>query len=950
MAENSFLDKIVVKGARVHNLKDIDVEIPRDALVVFTGLSGSGKSSLAFDTIYAEGQRRFMETLSAYARQFIGGIERPDVDKIEGLSPAISIEQKTISHNPRSTVGTVTEIYDFLRLLFARCGTQFSPDTGKAVTRQSIDQIIDHIFKLKEGTKISILAPVIKGRKGHYRELFQEIVDDGFTKVRVDGNILDITPKMQVERFKIHDIEIVVDRVTVNEKSKMRIYDSIETALRHGDGVVIINDGKDDKMYNEKLSDPETGRSFSEPAPNSFSFNSHYGWCDECFGLGERKEIDTDKIFPDKELSINQGGIAPIGKPKQNWITSIIEGVVTHYNFTFDDPIKEFSHQLIDSLLNGTTDKVSYTYTNSLGKKTQYYGKFNGIINYIKHFEKDSSSESIRQWAESYMRIDKCPVCKGGRLQEDALWVKINGKNIYQITQMSIREARKFFDGLVLDERQMIIAKEILKEIKMRLDFLLNVGLDYLSLERSAKTLSGGEAQRIRLSTQIGSQLTGVLYILDEPSIGLHQRDNIKLINSLKHLRDIGNSIIVVEHDKEMIEAADFIVDLGPGAGVHGGKVVSFGHPEQLNGQSVTAEYLSKKKVISIPNKRRQGTGAFLTLKGATGNNLKNVTLNIPLGKFITITGVSGSGKSSLINETLFRLLSQKFYKTPERPLPYKTIEGFSKRVEGRYVKIIDKVIEIDQSPIGRTPRSNPATYTGLFTFIRDIFANLPDSKIRGYKVGRFSFNVKGGRCEACEGAGLKKIEMNFLPDVYVTCDVCNGKRYNHETLEIKYKGKSISDVLDMTVEDALSFFEAVPSLKRKLQTLNDVGLGYIKLGQQATTLSGGEAQRVKLSTELSKVQTGRTVYILDEPTTGLHFEDIRMLLEVLSKLADKGNTVIVIEHNMDVIKSADWIIDMGPEGGEAGGQIIAEGTPEEIVSKYKNISYTAQYLEKELD
>lgn len=951
LAENSYLDKIVVKGARVHNLKNVDIEIPRDALVVFTGLSGSGKSSLAFDTIYAEGQRRFMETLSAYARQFIGGIERPDVDKIEGLSPAISIEQKTISHNPRSTVGTVTEIYDFMRLLFARCGTQYSPDTGKAVTRQTIDQIIDHIYKLKDNTKITILAPVIKGRKGHYRELFQEIADDGFTKVRVDGNILDITPKMQVERFKIHDIEIVIDRLSVNEKSKMRIYASVETALRHGDGIVIINDGTDDKMYNEKLSDPETGRSFSEPAPNSFSFNSHYGWCDECFGLGERKEIDTDKIFPDKELSVNQGGIAPIGKPKQNWITSIIEGVVKHFNYTFDDKIKEFSPQLIDSLLNGTKDKVSYDYTNSLGKKTQYHGKFNGLINYIKHFEKDSSSESIRQWAESYMRIDKCPVCKGGRLQEDALWVKINEKNIYEITRMSIRDARKFFDELVLDERQMIIAKEILKEIQMRLDFLLNVGLDYLSLERSAKTLSGGEAQRIRLSTQIGSQLTGVLYILDEPSIGLHQRDNIKLINSLKHLRDIGNSIIVVEHDKEMIEAADFIVDLGPRAGVHGGEIVSYGHPQNLNGHSITAEYLSKKKVIAIPAKRREGTGSFITLKGATGNNLKNVTLNIPLGKFIAVTGVSGSGKSSLINETLYRLLSQKFYKTPERPLPYKTIEGLSKRVDGRYVKIVDKIIDIDQSPIGRTPRSNPATYTGLFTFIRDIFANLPDSKIRGYKVGRFSFNVKGGRCEACEGAGLKKIEMNFLPDVYVTCDVCNGKRYNHETLEIKYKGKSISDVLDMTVEDALNFFEAVPSLRRKLQTLNDVGLGYIKLGQQATTLSGGEAQRVKLSTELSKVQTGRTVYILDEPTTGLHFEDIRMLLEVLDKLAEKGNTVVVIEHNMDVIKSADWVIDMGPEGGqEAGGRIIAEGTPEEIVAKYKKISYTAQYLEKELD
>jgi excinuclease ABC subunit A len=943
-------NKIVVKGARVHNLKNIDLEIPRDNLVVFTGLSGSGKSSLAFDTIYAEGQRRFMETLSAYARQFIGGIERPDVDKIEGLSPSISIEQKTISHNPRSTVGTVTEIYDFLRLLFARCGTQYSPDTGKAVTRQTLDQIIENIYRLKEGTKISILAPVVKGRKGHYRELFEEIASDGFTKVRVDGQVMDIVPKMKVERFKIHDIEIVIDRVQVNEKSKLRIYDSLEMGLRYGEGIVIINDGKEDRLFNEKLSDPETGRSFAEPAPNSFSFNSPYGWCNTCYGLGEKKDIDTEKIFPDKTLTVNKGGIAPLGKPKQNWISSIIVGVIENRGGDLDTPIKDYPEELIKDLLYGTKEKVKYTYTNTLGRKSIYYNKFNGIINYIKHFEQESSSEHIRTWAESFMTIHKCPACGGGRLKEDALWVKVEDKNIYDLTQMSIRDCRNYFDEIKLDERKQVIAEQIFKEIKARLDFLLNVGLDYLTLDRSAKTLSGGEAQRIRLATQIGSQLTGVLYILDEPSIGLHQRDNIKLINSLKNLRDIGNSIIVVEHDKEMIEASDFVVDLGPRAGEHGGEIVSIGSPQSLNGSSITAEYLNGKRGIKIPEKRREGTGNSIVLKGAAGNNLKNVTLKIPLGKFIAITGVSGSGKSSLINETLFRILSKKFFKTPEPSLPYKTIEGISKKAGDRIEKIIDKIIEIDQSPIGRTPRSNPATYTGLFTFIRDIFASLPEAKIRGYKVGRFSFNVKGGRCDACEGAGLKRIEMNFLPDVYVTCDVCEGRRYNRETLEIKYKGKSISEVLEMTVEDALGFFESVPSLRRKLQTLFDVGLGYIRLGQQATTLSGGEAQRVKLSSELSKVQTGRTIYILDEPTTGLHFEDIRMLLEVLDKLVEKGNTVLVIEHNLDVIKSADWIIDLGPEGGSGGGQIIAEGTPEDLVKKYKKISYTAQYLEKELE
>ena len=948
-SSNSNLNKIIVKGARVHNLKNVDIEIPRDSLVVFTGLSGSGKSSLAFDTIYAEGQRRFMETLSAYARQFIGGIERPDVDKIEGLSPSISIEQKTISQNPRSTVGTVTEIYDFLRLLYARCGTQYSPDTGRAVTRQSLDQILGRIYELKEGTKISILAPVIKGRKGHYRELFEEISTQGFTKVRVDGEVMDIVPQMKLERFKIHDIEIVVDRLAVNEKARSRINDSLETALRHGEGILIVNDGKEDKLYNEKLSDPETGRSFSEPAPNSFSFNSPYGWCKDCFGLGEKKEIDINKIFPDRNLTINEGAIAPLGKPRNTWIYSIFRGLIERLNYNFDTPLKKFSEDAIEEILNGSSERVKYKHTSSKGYSNTYAHRFEGIHNYIKRYADDSSSETIRQWAESFMTISKCKTCGGGRLKEDSLWVRVNDKNIYDITQMSIKKSKEFFSDIKLDDRKQIVAEQIIKEIRSRLDFLLNVGLEYLTLDRSARTLSGGEAQRIRLATQIGSQLTGVLYILDEPSIGLHQRDNIKLIESLKHLRDIGNSVIVVEHDKEMIESSDFVVDLGPRAGEHGGEIVGSGPPMSLNGLSITGEYLSGKRKIEVPETRREGTGNFITLKGASGNNLKKVNLKIPLGKFICVTGVSGSGKSTLITETLYRILSQKFFKTPEHPLPFTSIEGLSVKGEKYREKIIDKIIEIDQTPIGRTPRSNPATYTGLFTFIRDIYSSLPESKIRGYKPGRFSFNVKSGRCEACEGAGLQKIEMNFLPDVYVTCEVCRGKRYNRETLEVKYKGKSIADVLEMNVEEAVAFFEPVPSLKRKLQTLFDVGLGYIRLGQQATTLSGGEAQRVKLSTELSKVQTGRTLYILDEPTTGLHFEDINMLLKVLNKLVDKGNTVIVIEHNLDVIKSSDWIIDMGPEGGEGGGRIIGEGTPEQLVKKYPDISYTAKYLKDEL-
>ena len=891
-----------------------------------------------------------METLSAYARQFVGGIERPDVDKIEGLSPSISIEQKTISHNPRSTVGTVTEIYDFLRLLYSRCGTQFSPDTGKAVTRQTLDQILDNILKYPEGTKINILSPVIKGRKGHYRELFEEISSDGFTKVRIDGKIQDIVPKMKLERFKVHDIDVVVDRVKVSASSKMRIYNSLEVGLRYSDGLIIVNDGKDDRVFNEKLSDPDTGRSFTEPAPNTFSFNSPYGWCKECYGLGEKKVIDKEKIFPDKSLSFNEGAIAPIGKPKKTWFCSIIKGVFDKYNISPDAPLSSYPEEVIDVLLYGTSDKINYSYTNSLGKTHEYNHKFTGIVAYINQITAETSSAHIRNWAENFMAISVCNSCNGGRLKEDALWVKIDGKNIHDITKMSILECKNYFDNLKFEERKEILARPIVKEIRARLDFLLNVGLDYISLERNAKTLSGGEAQRIRLATQIGSQLTGVLYILDEPSIGLHQRDNIRLINSLKDLRDIGNSIIVVEHDREMIESSDFVVDLGPMAGEHGGEVVAYGHPNKIKGDSITAKYLNGTREIETPKKRREGKKLFVTLKGASGNNLKNIELKIPLGKFICITGVSGSGKSTLINDTLYKILSVKFSKGAERPLSYKSIEGLSVKKENRTERIVDKVIEIDQSPIGRTPRSNPATYTGLFTHIRDIYASLPESKIRGYKVGRFSFNVKGGRCEECEGDGLKKIEMNFLPDVYVICDVCRGERYNKETLSVKYKNKSIAEVLEMTVEEALEFFVSFPSLKRKLQTLFDVGLGYIRLGQQATTLSGGEAQRVKLSTELSKVQTGKTIYILDEPTTGLHFEDIKMLLIVLNKLTDKGNTVIVIEHNLDVIKCADWIIDLGPEGGNKGGEIIAEGTPEEIIKNYSEKSYTAKYLKSYLN
>lgn len=932
-------EKIEVLGAREHNLKNIDVTIPRNKLVVVTGISGSGKSSLAFDTIYAEGQRRYMESFSAYARSFIGGMERPDVDKIDGLSPVISIEQKTTSKNPRSTVGTTTEIYDFLRLLFARAGEAFSYATGERMVKQTQDQIIDQILQQCENQKATLLAPVVKGRKGHYRELFQQILKLGFSKVRVDGEVQDITPKMQVDRYKIHDIEIVIDRIVPKTEDRYRLSQSVGLALKQGKGsMMLLNDKNKVFYFSQNLTDPQSGISYEDPSPNSFSFNSPYGACPSCNGLGTIEEITEESIIPDKKLSITRGGIAPLGEYRDLWIFKQIEAILKTYKSSISSPIEKIPEEALKTILYGSEEPVAVPSKKYEG--TEWNSKFEGVITFLKR-QQDSDNEKIQDWLRDFLVIKTCPDCSGARLRKESLHFKIADKNIAELAEMDIRELADWFSDLEsrISDRQNAIAREILKEIRKRIGFLLGIGLDYLTLNRPLRTLSGGEAQRIRLATQIGTQLVGVLYIMDEPSIGLHQRDNVKLIQALKDLRDLGNTVLVVEHDKDMMLESDFILDIGPGAGRHGGQVVGAGTPQQfLEKGGVTSDYLSGKRAIEVPKERRKGNGKSLIITGATGHNLKNVTLKLPLGKMITVTGVSGSGKSSLIHETLFPILNRHFYNSKREPLPFKSVEG---------LEHIDKVIEVDQSPIGRTPRSNPATYTGMFSEIRTLFAELPESKIRGYKPGRFSFNVKGGRCEECEGAGMKKIEMEFLPDVHVTCESCKGKRFNRETLEVRYKGKSIADVLDMTVEQAIGFFEAMPKINRKVQILNDVGLGYITLGQHATTLSGGEAQRVKLSEELSKKDTGKTLYILDEPTTGLHFQDIQKLLDVLQKLTDKGNTVLIIEHNLDVIKVSDWVIDLGPEGGNKGGNIIAEGTPEKVATKEG--SYTAFFLKQEL-
>ncbi len=932
-------EQIEVFGAREHNLKDIDVTIPRNKLVVVTGISGSGKSSLAFDTIYAEGQRRYMESFSAYARSFIGDMERPDVDKINGLSPVISIEQKTTSKNPRSTVGTTTEIYDFLRLLYARAGIAYSYITGKPMIKQTHDQIIDLIFDQFEGQKIALLAPMVKGRKGHYRELFVQIAKMGYTKVRIDGEVLDITPKMQVDRYKIHDIEIVVDRIAARKDDRYRVSQSVGTALKLGKGSMLLLDEKDNVQYlSQNLTDPESGISYEEPSPNSFSFNSPYGACPTCNGLGLIEEVTEESIIPDKSLSISRGGIAPLGEYRDLWIFKQIEALLKTFKVSISTPIGKLPEEALKVVLYGSEEPVAVPSKKYPG--TDWNTTFEGVITFLKR-QQDSDNEKIQDWLKDFMMIRTCPDCEGARLRKESLHFRIDDKNISQLSEMDISELSAWFQELELrlTDRQNQIAAEILKEIRKRIGFLEGIGLNYLTLNRALKTLSGGEAQRIRLATQIGTQLVGVLYIMDEPSIGLHQRDNVKLIKALKDLRDLGNTVLVVEHDKDMMLESDFILDIGPGAGRHGGRIVSQGSPaEFIEKGGITAGYLSGRVNIDIPAERRKGSGKFLTIKGAKGHNLRNVTLKLPLGKMVSVTGVSGSGKSSLIHETLFPILNHHFYRSKKEPLEYNKVEG---------LEHIDKVIEVDQSPIGRTPRSNPATYSGMFTDIRALFAELPEAKIRGYKPGRFSFNVKGGRCETCEGAGMKKVEMDFLPDVHVLCETCKGKRFNRETLEVRFKGKSISDVLDMTVEEAIPFFENQPRINRKVQTLFDVGLGYITLGQHATTLSGGEAQRVKLSEELSKKDTGKTLYILDEPTTGLHFQDIRKLLDVLQKLADKGNTILIIEHNLDVIKVSDHVIDLGPEGGNKGGTIIAEGTPEDV-ARVKG-SHTGLFLKEEL-
>jgi len=942
---SQFTDFIEVKGARVHNLKNIDVSIPREKLVVITGLSGSGKSSLAFDTIYAEGQRRYIETFSAYARQFLGGLERPDVDKIDGLSPVIAIEQKTTSKSPRSTVGTITEIYDFLRLLFARASDAYSYNTGDKMISYSDEQIKALIIKDFNGKRINVLSPVIRSRKGHYRELFEQIAKQGFVKVRTDGEIRDIVKGMKLDRYKTHDVEIVIDRLVIDDtiNNDKRLTETINTAMYHGEDVLLVidQDTNETRYFSRSLMCPTSGISYPNPEPNNFSFNSPKGACSNCNGIGTLYQINKSKIIPDDSLSIKAGALAPHGPQKNSWIFKQFEIIAQRFNFKLTDAYKDIPEEAKQIILYGGNDKFSVE-SKTLGVTRDYKIDFEGVANFIENQYKTAESRSLKRWAKDYMDKVECSVCDGSRLKKESLYFKINNKNIAELANTDIVELADWFNNLNehLSEKQLKIAEEVVKEIKSRLQFLLDVGLDYLALNRSSKSLSGGEAQRIRLATQIGSQLVGVLYILDEPSIGLHQRDNEKLINSLISLRDIGNSVIVVEHDKDMIERADYVIDIGPKAGKYGGEIISIGDPDELKSHNtLTADYLNGTKKIEVPTKRRKGNGKFLELKGCTGNNLKNVSVKIPLAKMIGVTGVSGSGKSTLINETLYPILNAYYFNGVKKPMPYKSIKG---------LEHIDKVIEINQSPIGRTPRSNPATYTGTFSEIRALFAKIPEAMIRGYKAGRFSFNVKGGRCETCQGGGLRVIEMNFLPDVYVECETCQGKRFNRETLEIRYKGKNISDVLNMTMNEAVEFFEHIPKIHKKLKTIKDVGLGYITLGQQSTTLSGGEAQRIKLATELSKRDTGNTFYILDEPTTGLHFEDIRVLMIVLNKLVDKGNTVVIIEHNLDVIKTVDHIIDIGYEGGKGGGQIIVEGAPEAIIKHKK--SYTAKFLKKELN
>ncbi|WP_447640991.1 MULTISPECIES: excinuclease ABC subunit UvrA [Chitinophagaceae] len=939
-------EEIEIIGAREHNLKDISINIPKNKLVVFTGVSGSGKSSLAFDTIYNEGQRRYMESFSAYARQFMGDMERPDVDKISGLSPVISIEQKTTNKNPRSTVGTITEIYDFLRLLFARIGEAYSYNTGKKMVKFSEEEILQNVFEKYAGEKINVLAPLVRGRKGHYRELFEDIRKKGFLKVRVDGEVKDITPKMQLDRYKIHDIEVVVDRLQVKDDMRVRLSQSIQQALKMGNDLVffLLQDSNKIVQYSKQLVCQDTGISYEEPSPNSFSFNSPYGACPHCKGLGSVYSIDLDAVIPDRSVSIEDGGIAPLGAERDAGIFQQVKRIAKKYNIPINKPLSEIPQEKINILLYGDERSnmdleinMDETVTGNLHSQP-----FEGVVPMLKRwFSSQDSSNYVKEWVEKFMELKTCPTCDGQRLRRESLWFKIDEKNIAQLSDLDLTKLEKWFTNIEkrLSAKQNIIAKDILKEIRDRLGFLLNVGLTYLTLNRPTRSLSGGESQRIRLATQIGSQLQGITYILDEPSIGLHQRDNMRLISALENLRDIGNSILVVEHDKDIMLASDYLVDIGPGAGRLGGAIVAQGSPKEIMQQkSETASFLNGKKTIAVPAKRRKGNGNFIEIKGASGNNLQNVNAKFPLGQLIVVSGVSGSGKSTLINETLYPILSQYCYNSRTKPMPYQSVSGLEN---------VDKVIDIDQSPIGRTPRSNPATYCGFFTDIRTLFAAVPEAKIRGYNAGRFSFNVKGGRCDMCEGAGIRVIEMNFLPDVHVPCEKCNGRRYNRETLEIRYKGKSISDVLDMTVDDAIEFFQPVPSLYRKIKVLQEVGLGYITLGQSAVTLSGGEAQRVKLSTELGKRDTGKTFYILDEPTTGLHFKDIQLLLNVVNKLVDRGNTVLIIEHNMDVIKVADTIIDLGPEGGSGGGKILFSGTPEQMVKTQD--SPTAQFLKLEL-